>query len=110
KRAFARALARDPADRFATATEFVDAIRSAMPEAAARMPPPLSSTRKLRLAVNRQPEPDPMAVLQQPRFADLDVEPDHESVSRGPSILSLVDDHEDAKPEPSQPFEMAIAP
>ena len=37
KRAFARALARDPADRFATATDFVDAIRSAMPEAAARM-------------------------------------------------------------------------
>jgi serine/threonine-protein kinase len=103
KRAFARALARDPADRYATAMELVDAIRNAMPDVAAATPVPPSSTRRLRLAVNRstQIDTDPMVVLEQPRFADLDIEPDEAmNAPLGPSILSLAPDGQDDEEPP----------
>ena len=112
KRAFARALARDPADRYATAIEFVDAVKSALPDAAAAAAPSPSS-RKLRLAVNRraQIDADPLAVLEQPRFADLDIDPEPVKASRGPSILSFADESIEPKPEPPPAaVEMPIEP
>ena len=62
---FERALAKDPADRYGTASEFVAALRAAFSDAAgstnefAAVPPPTAATRPLRQVEEVEPVPYP---------------------------------------------------